>query len=347
ESLLATALVLHTISITSNSEYMLSPKVLPTCVFYMLITVFIFTHLFVPFREVMSTDSGRYRSSDFQTRPLSFMEGGEGISSTKVQDAFKCLFFCLHESRCASINFARNPDKFGRHQCTIYAVYPVENGVFKLVPSERYDFYSIPSISVPKSCSHAKYLGYRESKHYVIYPDGPIGAAQPFSVYCNMTSHNGIGVTVVSHNSEARTMVTSCEDNGCYRRDVVYDGISSDLQQLRALTSISTHCEQYIKYECLAAVLRLYSEIPYTWLVSRDGRLMKYWGGASRDSDKCACGMTGSCANNASCNCDANDSDWREDSGLLTYKEDLPVITLRCEFFTYYIYNHRQPNHCF
>ncbi|KAK3741241.1 hypothetical protein QZH41_008180, partial [Actinostola sp. cb2023] len=183
----------------------------------------------------------------------------------------------------------------------------------------------------PKSCSHAKSLGYPESKHYVIDPDGPNGAAQPFSVYCNMTSHNGIGVTVVSHNSEARTLVDGCEDNGCYRRDVVYDGISSDLQQLRALTSISTHCEQYIKYECVdVMLLDHYGGSQVSWLVSRDGRQMKYWGGASRDSGMCACGVTQSCAYNARCNCDGHGqvSVWREDSGLLTYKEDLPVISL-------------------
>ena len=68
-----------------------------------------------------------------------------------------------------------------------------------------------------------------------------------------------------------------------------------------------------------------------SWLVSRDGRQMKYWGGASRDSGMCACGMTGSCASNASCNCDANKDFWLEDSGLLNYKEDLPVISLRYE----------------
>ncbi|KAK3741239.1 hypothetical protein QZH41_008182 [Actinostola sp. cb2023] len=160
------------------------------------------------------------------------------------------------------------------------------------------------------------------------------GAAQPFRVYCNMymTSHNGIGVTVVSHNSEDRTLVDGCEDNGCYRRDVVYDGISSDLQQLRALTSISTHCEQYIKYECVdIMLLDHYGGSQVSWLVSRDGRQMKYWGGASRDSGMCACGVTQSCANNANCNCDANNSVWREDSGLLIYKEDLPVISLRYE----------------
>ncbi|KAK3745486.1 hypothetical protein QZH41_007549 [Actinostola sp. cb2023] len=153
-------------------------------------------------------------------------------------------------------------------------------GGFKLVPSELYDFYFKPS--APKSCSHAKSLGCHESKHYVIDPDGPNGAAQPFSVYCNMTSHNGIGVTV------------------------------------------------YVKYECLNALL-LYHRVDAqtSWLVSRDGRQMEYWGGASRDSGMCACGMTGSCASNASCNCDANKDFWLEDSGLLNYKEDLPVISLR------------------
>ena len=58
---------------------------------------------------------------------------------------------------------------------------------------------------------------------------------------------------------------------------------------------------------------------------------MKYWGGTPRDSGRCACGMTGSCAENRNCNCDANDDVWREDSGSLTSKEDLPVISLRYE----------------
>ena len=65
--------------------------------------------------------------------------------------------------------------------------------------------------------------------------------------------------------------------------------------------------------------------------MSRDGRHMRYWGGAPRDSGMCACGVTGSCVNNEKCNCNANDNAWREDSGLLTSKEDLPVISLRYE----------------
>ena len=64
--------------------------------------------------------------------------------------------------------------------------------------------------------------------------------------------------------------------------------------------------------------------------MSRDSAKMKYWGGASPGSSKCACGMTNSCADsNKVCNCDKNDNVWREDSGLLTDKTKLPVKQLR------------------
>lgn len=56
---------------------------------------------------------------------------------------------------------------------------------------------------------------------------------------------------------------------------------------------------------------------------------MTYWGGASPDSNMCACGMNDSCATGEACNCDANDLMWREDSGLLTDKSTLPVTQLR------------------
>jgi len=67
----------------------------------------------------------------------------------------------------------------------------------------------------------------------------------------------------------------------------------------------------------------------YAWWVSRDSTKMTYWGGAS-GSGKCACGMTNSCAvSSHGCNCDASDLAWREDSGLLTDKSNLPVRQLR------------------
>ena len=70
----------------------------------------------------------------------------------------------------------------------------------------------------------------------------------PFTVYCDMSDKNGVGVTVISHDSERRTLVQGCEPPGCYSRNVRYNGAS--LSQLASLTSVSSHCEQFIKYEC-------------------------------------------------------------------------------------------------
>ena len=177
------------------------------------------------------------------------------------------------------------------------------------------------------SCSVIKKYVNSVSGNYVIDPDGEGGLA-PFTVFCDMTDKSGVGVTVISHDSESRTHVKGCEDKGCYSRDIHYTGAS--LSQLASLTRVSSQCEQFIKYECYNSVLRPYRASPYGWWVSRDSAKMKYWGGASPGSGKCACGMTNSCADSSKgCNCDKNDYVWREDSGLLTDKTKLPVKQLR------------------
>ena len=148
----------------------------------------------------------------------------------------------------------------------------------------------------------------------------------PFSVYCDMNDKNGIGVTVISHDSENRNRVKGFESPGSYSRDIHYTGAS--LSQLASLTIVSLRCEQFIKYECRNSVV--WFDNPHGWWVSRDSAKMAYWGGASPGSGKCACGMTNSCVNPSyGCNCDKNDFVWREDSGLLTDKTNLPVIQLR------------------
>ena len=163
------------------------------------------------------------------------------------------------------------------------------------------------------------------SGNYAIDPDGKGGLA-PFKVYCDMTDKNGVGVTVISHDSESRTHVQGYDPQGSYSRDIHYTGAS--LSQLASLTRVSSHCEQFIKYECYDSVL-LHNNNLHGWWVSRDSTKMTYWGGASV-SGKCACGMTNSCAYSSyGCNCDKNDRVWREDSGLLTDKTHLPVKQLR------------------
>ena len=145
-------------------------------------------------------------------------------------------------------------------------------------------------------------------------------------MYCNMTEKNGVGVTVISHDSENTRKVKGYENPVTYTRDVNYTG--ARLSQLASLTEVSSNCEQFIKYECHSSVL-LSNNYPNGWWVSRDSTKMTYWGGASV-SDKCACGMNNSCADPSyGCNCDKNDKVWREDSGLLTDRTKLPVKQLK------------------
>ena len=146
----------------------------------------------------------------------------------------------------------------------------------------------------------------------------------PFTVHCDMTDKNKVGVTVVSHDSEDRILVIGYEDPGSYKRDIQYTG--ANLLQLGNLTAISAHCEQFIKYDCYDSRLLL-DNYMYGWWVSRDGDDMTYWGGSNSNFPyKCACGASGACE---SCNCEYNDPAWREDSGMLTNKSLLPVMQLR------------------
>ena len=180
-------------------------------------------------------------------------------------------------------------------------------------------------VKFPETCSIVKQSICDASGDYVIDPDGELGE-DPFTVYCNMTDKGGVGVTVVSHDSESRILVEGIEAQGGYRRDIHYIGAS--LSQIKGLTEVAANCQQFIRYECYGSILLDHNRNNrYGWWVSRDGADMTYWGGATRG---CACGMTRSCDDTAKrCNCDKNDQVWREDSGLLTNKLHLPVSQLR------------------
>ena len=176
-------------------------------------------------------------------------------------------------------------------------------------------------VKYPDTCARVKTDISEVSGYYIIDPDGVLGE-DPFLVYCNMSDQGGVGVTVISHDSEERIHVTGYDARGNYSRDIHYR--YSNLSQIKRLINVSGNCHQFIKYECYGATLRLGY---MSWWVSRNGQTMRYWGGASQG---CACGVTNSCARtDKPCNCDKNDFVWREDSGFLTIKSDLPVIQLR------------------
>ena len=179
-----------------------------------------------------------------------------------------------------------------------------------------------------KSCSHLKkHVPTAKSGIYVIDPDGEGGLPPLHDVTCDMTDKNGVGVTVISHDSETRTRVKGFENEGSYKRGIQYNG--AKFPQLASLANVSLHCEQFIKYECRDSLMFLDHDY-YAWWVLRDSVNMMYWGGADPGSGKCACGMNKTCVRpNLNCNCDKNDKVWREDSGLLTDKTYLPVKELR------------------
>ncbi|KAI8490892.1 hypothetical protein Bbelb_313110 [Branchiostoma belcheri] len=159
---------------------------------------------------------------------------------------------------------------------------------------------------------------------YVIDPDGHGRGVLPMLVQCDLEKETAI--TLIGHDSEARTHVKGFEKPGSYSKDVTY---WNSMEQVRAVVDQSSSCKQYLKYECFNSHLwdNRQTHQWYSWWVTWDGRQADYWGGASPESGKCACGEAGKCRSKF--NCDANDLKWREDSGFLSHKNDLPVTQLR------------------
>ena len=133
----------------------------------------------------------------------------------------------------------------------------------------------------PTSCSEIKrHNGGTSSGTYMIDPDDK-GGVTPFNVYCDMSDEGGVGVTVISHDSERRTHVGNipgCYYGGCYRKDVRYIGVSN--AQLAGLTRVSQNCEQFIKFECNNDVGFIQDN--YAWWVSRDGSTDEVLGRSNR-----------------------------------------------------------------
>ncbi|KAI8482796.1 hypothetical protein Bbelb_394580 [Branchiostoma belcheri] len=177
--------------------------------------------------------------------------------------------------------------------------------------------------NLPSSCTEVgERSGFDNSRFYIIDPDGPGRGVAPMTVQCDLEGQ--IAITLIGHNSEARTHVNGFESPGSYSKDVTY---WNSMEQVRALVDRSRRCKQHLKYQCYASMIWNKSSKPIAWWVTWDGRQADYWGGASPGSGKCACGETGACSGR--CYCDNNDRTWREDSGYLTYKNDLPVTQLR------------------
>ncbi|PFX30192.1 Hemicentin-1 [Stylophora pistillata] len=108
----------------------------------------------------------------------------------------------------------------------------------------------------PKTCTSVKTNISDVSGDYFIDPDGAPGE-DPFPVYCNMTDKEGVGVTVVGHDSENRTQVKGFDDPGAAvesfnvlvvpSANVNYGGIFT-YNATDALSSVQTSVIVYVMY---------------------------------------------------------------------------------------------------
>ncbi|XP_072033326.1 uncharacterized protein [Amphiura filiformis] len=122
------------------------------------------------------------------------------------------------------------------------------NGVLRICELLAYVDVCPTHTALP-SCAAIKNACYSGgSGTYEIDPDGPNNGVEPFTVQCDMNS----GVTIIGHDSEGDVETPSgFETPGSYIKEIVYQ---ASILQITAIIDASTHCEQYIHYECYGTV---------------------------------------------------------------------------------------------
>jgi len=136
-----------------------------------------------------------------------------------------------------------------------------------------------------------------------------------------MFDNTGESVAVFHHDNENATLVNGYEDKGSYKREFHY---GMEMETIITIINKSSSCKQYSKAKCYNVQID-----GFNWLSGRGGRKLNYWGGGPSEGKGCACGINGACViPSKKCNFDENDYNWREDEGLVTKKEDLPITAM-------------------
>ncbi|KAJ7376517.1 Contactin-associated protein-like 2 [Desmophyllum pertusum] len=290
-------------------------------------------------------------------------------SSSVVSNYRECALSCVNNPPCSSFNVGSSPRSDGKFRCELlnedkytanpgqlvssssyhhYSIktpcssWPCKNGA-KCIPNYEHGGYScnchpgytgktcqtVSAAEYPKTCAGvlqknpSAMTGYHK-----VDPDG-VGGMSPFFVFCRIES--GTAKTEFLHDTPNEGAVDGYEGPGTFIRKVSY---VNSLSQIEKVMSVSTHCKQYIRYDCSKSMLMAnYDGLggPYGWWVSRDGQNMYYWGGADPGSYSCGCYKEENCYKYSKykCNCDSNNLGWRFDAGYLTDRSTLPVTELR------------------
>uniref|UniRef100_A0A8C1XNP7 Contactin associated protein like 2b n=1 Tax=Cyprinus carpio TaxID=7962 RepID=A0A8C1XNP7_CYPCA len=172
-----------------------------------------------------------------------------------------------------------------------------------------------------QSCEEYKHLG-RSSDTYWIDSDGS-GPLEPFRVTCNVMEDK-VWTTIVNDLPAQSSVATGSRAED---KTVLTLNYSMSAEQVNAVTSSAEFCEQHVAYMCYKSrLLNSPDGSPSTWWVGRGNEKHFYWGGSGPGVQKCACGIERNCTDpRYYCNCDADLRQWKEDAGMLMYKDHLPV----------------------
>ncbi|XP_020818787.1 contactin-associated protein-like 5 isoform X1 [Phascolarctos cinereus] len=174
-----------------------------------------------------------------------------------------------------------------------------------------------------QSCEAYRHKG-STSGFFHIDSDGS-GPLEPLYVYCNITEDKIW--TAVQHNNTELTRVRGAHPKRPY---VMYFNYSSSMEQLEAMINSAEYCEQEAIYHCKKSrLLNTPNGMPFTWWIGRANERHPYWGGSLPGVQQCACGLEESCVDMRHfCNCDADKEEWTNDTGLLSFKDHLPVTQI-------------------
>ncbi|XP_072032975.1 uncharacterized protein [Amphiura filiformis] len=181
-----------------------------------------------------------------------------GCDEEQLHDAV--IRFGMHPNRSnlecgAEVNITQiNSSTMVEIQCDACGRYlsvhlpDTSNGVLRICELLAYVDVCPTHTALP-SCAAIRDACYSSgSGTYEIDPDGPNNGVEPFTVQCDMNS----GVTMIGHDSEGDVETPpGFETPGSYIKEIVYQ---ASIPQITSLIDVSTHCEQYIKYECYGAV---------------------------------------------------------------------------------------------
>uniref|UniRef100_A0A669PD85 Contactin associated protein family member 5 n=1 Tax=Phasianus colchicus TaxID=9054 RepID=A0A669PD85_PHACC len=174
-----------------------------------------------------------------------------------------------------------------------------------------------------QSCEAYRHQG-KTSDFFYIDSDGS-GPLGPLRVFCNITEDKIW--TAVQHNNTGLTRVQGAGPEKPYTMSFNYNSSS---EQLEAVINSAEYCEQEAAYHCKKSrLLNTPNGIPFAWWVGRANEKHLYWGGSLPGIQQCACGLEESCLDmRYFCNCDADREEWTNDTGLLAFKDHLPVTQI-------------------